>query len=104
MALSASNGGLWGDFTAIKWISDYLRKPIYVWLKNSARIISISGQEFELEPLHLAFGNSHFEPIEKIHQSMPVILSNDNKCNTNKLKPVILSNDNRCNTNKLKLL
>lgn len=83
MALSASNGGLWGDFTAIKWISDYLQKPIYVWLNDSAKIISISGQEFESEPLHLAFGSSHYEPIEKLHQTMPIMLPNDKRCNTN---------------------
>ena len=26
MSLSATNGGVWGDFTAIKWISKYLKK------------------------------------------------------------------------------
>jgi hypothetical protein len=65
MSISAVHGGLWGDFTAIKWIADYLKKPIYVWSIVSEQIIAKEGCEFGLEPLHIAFGNSHFEPIEK---------------------------------------
>ena len=54
-------------FTAIKWIIDYLQRPIYIWYNDSAKIISILEFEFDMEPLHLAFGSSHFEPIEKIN-------------------------------------
>ena len=74
MAISAAHGGLWGDFTAIKWIFDYLQRPIFVWHKDNARIISIFGLKFQLEPLHLAIGSNHFEPIEKLNQTMPIIL------------------------------
>ena len=68
----------WGDFTAIKWISDYLERPIYVWSTQSGRIINKLGCEFQLEPFHLAFGSSHFEPIEKLNQSMPIVLPIEN--------------------------
>ncbi len=30
MSLTSSYGGLWGDFIAIYWISQYLQQPIYV--------------------------------------------------------------------------
>jgi hypothetical protein len=30
MALNASMGGLWGDFTTMFWIVEYLQKPIYI--------------------------------------------------------------------------
>jgi hypothetical protein len=35
MALSASMGGLWGDFITIFWILQYLQRPIYIWNKIS---------------------------------------------------------------------
>jgi hypothetical protein len=66
MSVNAVRGGLWRDFTAIKWIADYLQKPIYVWSTASGHIIAKEECEFELEPLHIAFGSSHFEPIEKL--------------------------------------
>lgn len=31
MFISATQGGLWGVFTTIKWICNYLQKPLYVW-------------------------------------------------------------------------
>ena len=74
MSVSASHGGLWGDFTIIEWIFDYLQRPIYVWSNVTGCIINKQGCEFELEPLHLAFGSSHFEPIEKLNQNMFIIL------------------------------
>lgn len=39
ISVSAKKGGPWGNFTAIKCISDYLRRPIYVWSTDSAKII-----------------------------------------------------------------
>jgi hypothetical protein len=30
MVLSATKGGLWGDFIAIFWIIKYLQRPIYI--------------------------------------------------------------------------
>jgi hypothetical protein len=47
MALSASMGGLWGDFIAIFWIAKYLRKPIYICNKISKRIMSRCGMDFQ---------------------------------------------------------
>jgi hypothetical protein len=54
-----------------------LKKHIYVWSTASGQIIAKEGCEFELEPLHIAFGNSHFEPIEKLNQNMPIILPSE---------------------------
>lgn len=78
MSLSARQGGLWGDFTAIKWVSDYLQRPIYVWSTESGKLIDKEGSEFQLELFHLAFGSRHFEPIEKLNQSMPIVLPLEN--------------------------
>jgi hypothetical protein len=39
MALSVSMGGLWGDFTTIFWIIEYLQGPIYIWNKISKHIM-----------------------------------------------------------------
>jgi len=33
MPLSASMGGLWGDFPKIFWIVEYVQKSIYIWNK-----------------------------------------------------------------------
>jgi hypothetical protein len=40
MALSVSMEGLWGDFTTIFWIIEYLQRPIYIWNKVSKCIMS----------------------------------------------------------------
>jgi hypothetical protein len=70
MLQNATNGGLWGDFTTIFWISQYLQRPIYVWCKTNVRIMMKCGEEYNLTFLmHLAFGNQHFEPIETIISS-----------------------------------
>jgi hypothetical protein len=95
MSISAVHGGLWGDFTAIKWIADYLKKPIYVWSIASGQIIAKEGCEFELEPLHIAFENSHFEPIEKLNQNMSIILpSEDRNIEVINLEPNVIDTHN----------
>ena len=68
MSLSATNGGVWGDFTAIKWISEYLKNLINVWNVFNGRILSTLGLEANTEIIHLAFDPKivHFEPIETI--------------------------------------
>ena len=35
MSISASVGGIWGNFTVVNWISDYLSTPIAIWNKNN---------------------------------------------------------------------
>jgi hypothetical protein len=70
MLQTAINGGLWGDFATIFWISQYLQRPIYVWCKTSARIMMKCGEEYKLTFfMHLAFGNQHFELIKTIISS-----------------------------------
>ena len=72
MSLSATMGGLWGDFTATFWIAEYLQRPIHVWNKQSKRIMQKCGTDYISDPLHLAFSSSksassgHFEPIDYI--------------------------------------
>lgn len=58
LALSAINGGIWGDFIAKRWISDYLRKPIYVWSNDNLRIMTTSGEDFGSALLNLEFGSA----------------------------------------------
>jgi hypothetical protein len=60
MVVSAACSGLWRDFTVIKWIFDYLQRPIYVWSNEFGSIIDKQGLEFELKLLYLAFGSNHF--------------------------------------------
>jgi hypothetical protein len=76
--LAATHFGPLGPL-GIKWIVDYSQKPIYVWSTASRPIITKEGCEFELEPLHKAFGSSHFEPIEKLNQNMPIILPSEDQ-------------------------
>ena len=68
MSLSATNGGVWGDFTAIKWVSEYLKNPINVWNVCNGRILSTFRLEFNTEIIHIAFDpmRNHFEPIAAI--------------------------------------
>ena len=68
MSLSATNGGVWGDFTAIKWVSEYLKNPINVWNVCNGRILNTFGLDLNTEIIHIAFDpmRKHFEPIETI--------------------------------------
>jgi hypothetical protein len=63
MTLSASMGGLWGDFTAILWIVEYLQRLIYIWNKVSKCIMSRCGMNFQSIPLQIVYSFQHFEPI-----------------------------------------
>jgi hypothetical protein len=44
-SLPTLNGGLWGDFIAIYWISKYLQLPIHIWNKNNCQIMMKVGNE-----------------------------------------------------------
>jgi len=46
MALSVSMGGLWGNFTVILWIAEYLQRTIYIWNKLSKHIMSLCDMDF----------------------------------------------------------
>jgi hypothetical protein len=39
MSISVIDGGLWGDFTAIYWISEYFHCSIHVWNKRNGWIM-----------------------------------------------------------------
>ena len=73
MSTSATNGGVWGDFTTIKWLSVYLSRPSNVWNVHSGRILSTFGIEFNIQIIHLAFDSKkwHFEPMEAISGLIP---------------------------------
>ncbi len=64
MSQSAIVGALWEDFTSIFWIAKYLQWPIYVWNKDSNRIMFKCGLDYQIDLLHIAYSNQHFEPIE----------------------------------------
>jgi len=57
MALSASMGGLWGDFIAIFWIIEYLQKLIYIWNNVSKRIMFRCGMHFQSMLLHIVYNS-----------------------------------------------
>ena len=74
MSISATNGGVWDDFTTIKWLSTYLSRPINIWNVHRGRILSTFGVEFNTKIIHLAFDSKkeHFEPIEEISILIPI--------------------------------
>ena len=86
MALSARAGGLWGDFTILFWISQYLQCPILVWNKRNGRIMSRIGEHFTNATLQLAFGNDHYKPIVSSTQVANNHVSNDLAENINSTK------------------
>jgi hypothetical protein len=59
MSLATSNGGLWGDFTTIYLISQYLQQPIYVWNKNNGQIMVKVGDNMNGITLNIVYGNDH---------------------------------------------
>ncbi len=61
---SAIVGALWEDFTSIFWMVEYLQRPIYVWNKYSNRMMCKCGLNYQIDLLHIAYSNQHFEPIE----------------------------------------
>ncbi len=82
MTLNVSMGGLWGDFTTIFWIVEYLQRPIYIWNKIWKRIMSQCGMDFQIFPLHIANNSQHFEPIQYVNglsRSSPTFQVNDSK-------------------------
>jgi hypothetical protein len=48
MSQNEAQGGLWGDFTVIFWISQYLQRPIYVWCKTIVWILMMCEEEYNL--------------------------------------------------------
>jgi hypothetical protein len=47
MSIPIANGGLWGDFIAMFWISKYLQHSIHVWNKSNGKIMSkLVGNEY----------------------------------------------------------
>ncbi len=65
MSQNAINGGIWGIFTTIIWISQHLQRPIYVWSTTSVWIMMKCGEEYDSTLLmHLIFGIQHFELIQ----------------------------------------
>ncbi len=64
MSQSAIIGGLWEDFTSIFWIVEYLQWLVYVWNKDSNKIMCKCGLYYQIDPLHIDYSNQHFEPIE----------------------------------------
>jgi hypothetical protein len=66
----------------VQYVVDFggtLQQRIYVWSTASGQIKAKEECEFELEPLHIAFGSSHFEPIEKLNQNTPIILPSEDR-------------------------
>jgi len=61
MSLLALNGGLWGDFITIYWISKYLQFPIHIWNKNNCQIMMNVGNENVNHVLNILYANNHFE-------------------------------------------
>ncbi len=61
MSLLALNGGLWGNFTTIYWISKYLQHLIHIWNKNSYWIMVKVGNENGNHALNILYENNHFE-------------------------------------------
>jgi hypothetical protein len=47
MTLNASVGDLWGNFTTMFWIIQYLQRPIYIWNKISKCIMSRCDMDFQ---------------------------------------------------------
>ncbi len=54
-------GGLWGDFIAIYWVSKYSQCSIHVWNKNNGEIMMKVGNENGNEIFYILYGNNHFE-------------------------------------------
>jgi hypothetical protein len=63
MGLSVRNGGLWGDFTILLWVSQSMECPIFVWNKHNGRIMLKCGKYFPSATIQLVFGDAHYEPI-----------------------------------------
>jgi hypothetical protein len=85
MALSVNMGGLWGDFIAMFWITNYLQRPIYIWNKYQNTLCLNVTWIFNLSPLIYSMYNfQHFEPIQYVNglfRSLPTFQVNDFKVN-----------------------
>jgi hypothetical protein len=74
MSIPVTNGGLWGDFIVMFWISIYLQHSIHVWNKSNGRIMSkLKGNEYNTEILHIIYGNNHYEPTTMHNQIANVV-------------------------------
>jgi len=80
MSIHLANGGLWGDFIVMFWISKYLQHSIHVWNKSNGKIMSkLVGNEYNTKILHIVYG--HFEPTTMHNQIVDVV--NAYHCNIN---------------------
>ncbi len=81
MSISTLDGGLWGDFTTIYWIFEYLDHSIHVWNFKNGQIMVKVEQENESTPLNLIYGNNHFELADIYSQiiDIPIYTQNDDK-------------------------
>jgi hypothetical protein len=53
MSMSACDGGLWGYFTTIFWLLQYLQRPIYIWNFLNAQIMMKVGNNCENQILNI---------------------------------------------------
>jgi len=77
MSILAIIEGLWGDFTSIFCVSQYLQCRIHVWNKSNGEIMVKVGNEFEVNPLNIFYGNNHFEPTKLFYETYNV--NNENE-------------------------
>jgi hypothetical protein len=59
MSLLALNGGLWGDFSDVYWISHYLKHAIHVWNKSNDCLMVKIRDKTNGNMLHIVYGNNH---------------------------------------------
>lgn len=50
---SIIDGGLWGDFIVVFWISNYLQHQIYVWNNNNGLILVKVGDQYDASILNI---------------------------------------------------
>jgi len=62
ISILVANGGLWGNFTRIHWISQHLQYPIHLWNKINGQIMVNVGENTQNKILNIMYGNNHFEP------------------------------------------
>jgi hypothetical protein len=77
-------GSLWGNFTTIYWISEYMRRPIYIWNKISKCFMFQCDMDFQSIPLRIMYNFQHFEPIQYVNglfKSLPTFQVNNSKVN-----------------------
>ncbi len=70
MLMLECNGGLWGHFITILFISQYLQCSIHIWNEIIGQIMMKVGNNYDNQILNIIYGNNHSKLVDFSFENM----------------------------------